>query len=105
MHLWHMRLVESFVSVTGHYVKEKPTVERFAETLLIMWETLVRINGDRNSMKRPKLGKQASTVTIGTPIIINEQWEQYRQNRRSAKQTVENLTEELQTTLSAMITP
>jgi hypothetical protein len=103
MHLWHMRLVESFVSVTGHYVREKPTVERFAETLLITWETLVRINGDRNSMKRPQLGHQASTVSIGTPIIINDRWDQYQQNRRSAKQAVENLTEELQTALSGMI--
>jgi hypothetical protein len=35
LRMWHMRLVESFVAVTGQYVREKPTVERFAETLLL----------------------------------------------------------------------
>ena len=36
--MWHMRLVESFVAVSGNYIREKPTVERFAETTLILWE-------------------------------------------------------------------
>ncbi|WP_071599813.1 hypothetical protein [Mastigocladopsis repens] len=34
LRMWHMRLVESFVAVTGNYVHEKPTAERFAETTL-----------------------------------------------------------------------
>ncbi|MGL5032926.1 MAG: 1-acyl-sn-glycerol-3-phosphate acyltransferase, partial [Microcystaceae cyanobacterium] len=28
LRMWHMRIVETFVAVTGHYVKEKPRVER-----------------------------------------------------------------------------
>jgi 1-acyl-sn-glycerol-3-phosphate acyltransferase len=103
MHLWHMRLVESFVSVTGHYVQEKPTMDRFGETLLIIWETLVRIQGDRNSMQRPKLGPQTALVTIGEPINVSDRWAQYQESRRSAKQSVEQLTQDLQVALEGMI--
>jgi len=38
LRMLHMRLVESFVAVTGTYVLEKPTVERFAETALLMFD-------------------------------------------------------------------
>ena len=34
--MWHMRLVESFVAVTGSYVLEKPTIERFAALLYLV---------------------------------------------------------------------
>jgi 1-acyl-sn-glycerol-3-phosphate acyltransferase len=101
--LWHMRLVESFVSVTGHYVREKPTAERFAEVLLITWETIGRIQGDRNSMQRPRLGKQSALVTVGEAIIVNDRFNDYQVNRRSAKQAVENLTQDLQVALEGMI--
>jgi hypothetical protein len=103
MHLWHMRLVESFVSVTGHYVQEKPTMDRFGETLLIIWETLVRIQSDRNSMQRPRLGSQTALVTIGEPINVSDRWSQYQESRRSAKQAVEQLTQDLQMALECMI--
>jgi hypothetical protein len=36
LRMWHMRLVESFVAVSGKYVKEKPSCERFAETTINM---------------------------------------------------------------------
>ncbi|WLT37164.1 hypothetical protein NON20_14320 [Synechocystis sp. B12] len=45
LRMWHMRLVENFVAVTGHYVKEKPTVERFADTLLLLWNVITRMKG------------------------------------------------------------
>ena len=38
LRMWHMRLVENFVAVTGQYVKQRPTAERFAETLMIVRE-------------------------------------------------------------------
>ncbi|MFM2429625.1 MAG: hypothetical protein RLZZ511_838 [Cyanobacteriota bacterium] len=103
LHLWHMRLVESFVSVTGSYVREKPTLERFAETLLITWETVVRIGGERNSLKRPRLGPQTARVTIGQPIDLTDRYASYQTNRRQAKQAVESLTQDLQTALESMI--
>jgi 1-acyl-sn-glycerol-3-phosphate acyltransferase len=103
LHLWHMRLVESFVSVTGSYVREKPTLERFAETLLITWETVVRIAGERNSLKRPRIGAQTARVTIGQPIDLIDRYADYQTNRRQAKQAVEQLTQDLQTALEGMI--
>ncbi|MBE9028512.1 1-acyl-sn-glycerol-3-phosphate acyltransferase [filamentous cyanobacterium LEGE 11480] len=103
MHLWHMRLVERFVSVTGSYVREKPTIERFAETMSITWETVARLGGESSSLKRPKIGQQTATVTIGDPIIVSDRLAQYQTNRRQAKQSVETLTQELQTILEDMI--
>jgi hypothetical protein len=100
--MWHMRLVESFVAVTGSYVLEKPTVERFAETVLIMWDTIVRIKGD-NPFQRPQLGKQQVQLTVGEPISVSERWETYQSSRRNAKQAVADLTQDLQTSLQSMI--
>jgi hypothetical protein len=103
MHLWHMRLVESFVSVTGSYVREKPTIDRFAETLLITWETMVRLGGDRSSLKRPRIGAQTARITIGDPIVLTDRYAHYQTNRRQAKQAVEDLTQDLQQALEGMI--
>jgi hypothetical protein len=102
LRLWHMRLVESFVAVTGKYVLEKPTVERFAETLLLMWDMITRIKGG-NPFKRPKLGSQCAYITIGEPISVSDRWATYQTNRRAAKQAVADLTQDLQTALEQMI--
>ena len=102
LRVWHMRLVESFVAVTGQYVREKPTAERFAETLLLTWETIERIKGN-NTFPRPTLGKQIAHITIGKPISVSDRWQAYQGNRRNAKQEVERLTQDLQTALEAMI--
>jgi len=53
-----MRLVESFVAVTGTYVLE-PTFERFAETALLMFDMLARIKGDKLP-HRPRLGQMGA---------------------------------------------
>jgi 1-acyl-sn-glycerol-3-phosphate acyltransferase len=102
LRLWHMRLVESFVAVTGKYVVEKPTVDRFAETLLLISDMTTRIKGG-NPFNRPKLGKQCAHVTIGTPIALSDRWESYQSNRRAAKQAVADLTQDLQTALQNLI--
>ncbi len=103
MHLWHMRLVESFISVTGSYVRAKPTIDRFAETLLITWETMVRLGGNRSSLKRPRIGAQTARITIGDPIDLTDRVASYQTHRRQAKQAVADLTQELQTVLEGMI--
>ncbi len=102
LRMWHMRLVESFVEVTGGYVLEKPTVERFAETTLLMWDMITRIKGG-NPFQRPRLGKQWVQMTVGEPISVSNRWEVYQGNRRSAKLAVADLTHNLQTALEAMI--
>lgn len=100
LRLWHMRLVETFVSVTGRYILEKPTVERFAEVLLLLWDVITRIKG-KVPFPRPHLGPQRVQMTIGKPLSVSDRWDAYRTNRRQA---VETLTQDLQTALEAMIT-
>ncbi len=103
LRLWHMRLVEGFVAVTGKYVQEKMTVERFAETLLLTWEMVQKIAVDRPGLERPRLGKKRGLVTIGTPIVVSDRFGDYSRDRRSAKQAVTQLTQDLQTALQEMI--
>lgn len=98
---WHMRLVESFVAVTGQYVLERPTVERFAETTLLMWDMVARIKG-QNPFNRPKLGPQTALLTIGEPVSVSARWEMYSRDRRSARQAVSELTQDLQIALEQM---
>jgi len=102
LRMWHMRLVESFVAVTGKYVQEKFTVERFAETTLLMWDTITRINGG-NPFRRPRLGKQWVQMTVGQPISVSDRWEVYQADRRSARLAVADLTHDLQEALASMI--
>lgn len=102
LHLRHMRLVESFVAVSGHYVKDSPTFERFAETTLILFDLVERIKGTKVP-KRPQLGRRQAVVTLGEPINISDRWADYAQSRRSAKVAVETLTTDLQKALESLI--
>jgi hypothetical protein len=99
--LWHMRLVESFVAVSGRYVRDRPSQERFADTLLILWDTLCRLKGG-NPERRPQLGPRRALVTIGAPLTMEPWLEAYRSQRRAA---VADLTTELQHRLEALIVP
>lgn len=97
----HMRLVESFVAVTESYVKEKPTVERFAETALILFDAIARLKGEKNP-RRPRLGWRVSTVTVGEPIALSDRWPTYEQNRRAARGAIADLTQDLQMALEKL---
>ncbi|WOD41962.1 1-acyl-sn-glycerol-3-phosphate acyltransferase [Nodosilinea sp. E11] len=101
LRMWHMRLVESFVAVTGQYVRQRPSAERFAETVMILRDTVCLIQG-QNPFPRPKLGRQQAQVTVGEPIWVSDRWPDYKANR---KQAVAQLTADLQTALEAMIIP
>jgi hypothetical protein len=100
LRMWHMRLVEGFVAVTGQYVSQKPTVERFAETLLLVRDTITLIKGE-SPFPRPQLGPQVAQMAVGTPISVSDRWGDYRQGRRQA---VADLTETLQASLQGLIT-
>ena len=102
LRMWHMRLVESFVAVTGKYVREKPTAERFAETILILWNMVTRIKGG-NPFKRPKLGKQRAKITIGEPLSISDRFEDYKKNRKAARIAVGDFTNDLQKVMEELI--
>jgi len=99
--LWHMRLVESFVAVSGRYVKDHPSQERFADTLLILWETMGRIKGS-NPARRPRLGPRRAVVRIGEPLAIAPRLAAYRADRRAG---VAALTAELRNSLEGLIVP
>ena len=97
--MWHMRLVESFVAVTGNYIRENPSFNRFAETTLLVWATMNRMKGHQNT-KLPHLGKQTAQITVGNPIGVSQRWEAYQSNRRGA---VTSLTTDLHLSLEQMI--
>lgn len=102
LRLLHMRMVENFVAVSGSYVRDNPTAERFADTLLQIWYAIQQIKGDFVT-KRPSLGSKIAKITIGEPISINQKWESYSSNRKMAKQAVLDITQTLQTALENMI--
>jgi len=99
--LWHMRMAEAFVAVSGHYLKESPSQERFADTLLLLWDTQCRIRGG-DPGQRPRLGRRRARVRIAPPIAVQELLPGYRAERRAA---VAALTADLQTTLQGLIVP
>ena len=99
LRMWNMRIVESFVAVTGKYVKERVTPERFAETTLLLWDMINKIKSS-NTWQRPRLGEQRVNVTIGTPIAVYDRWSDYQNSRR---QTVAKLTSDLYNDLSQLI--
>ena len=102
LRMLHMRLVESFVAVTGTYIQEKPSFTRLAETSLILFDAIARIKGTKNP-RRPRLGWRKSTVTIGEAINISDRFSTYQKNRQGAKQAVDRLTQDLYQALTAMI--
>jgi hypothetical protein len=99
LRLWHMRIAETFVSVTGRYVFEQPTVDRFAETALLLWDMVTRIKG-KVPFPRLQIGSQRVQLMVGEPIGVSDRWEPYQTNRRQA---VAELTQDLQAALERMI--
>jgi len=102
LRMWHMRLVETFVAVTGHYVHEKPTAERFAETALLLWDMATRIKGS-NPFGRPQLGKQQVEMVVGQPLSVSNRYPTYQSSRHGARQAVADLTQDLQTAMENLI--
>lgn len=102
LRMLHMRLVEYFVAMSATYAKEKPSFERLAETSLILFDAIARIKGNK-SPRRPQLGLRKSTLTVGEPISVSDRLSVYQQSRQGAKQSVTQLTQDLQTALEEMI--
>ncbi|MGB3402021.1 MAG: 1-acyl-sn-glycerol-3-phosphate acyltransferase [Microcoleaceae cyanobacterium] len=100
--LKHMRLVESFVAVTGDYIKEKQTVERFAETLLILFDLVERIKGKKNP-RRPQLGKRRVKIIVGNAISVSDKCSEYQSNSPQTKPAVKNLKNEIEAALNQLV--
>jgi hypothetical protein len=98
LRLWHMRLVETFVSVTGYYVAENLSAERFADTIILLWTMVAKLKGSK--VKTPYLGQKKVKLTAMPPFLIADYWEQYQTNRRQA---VADLTQNLQQALEETV--
>ncbi len=99
--MWHMRIVENFVAVTGKYVQENPTPDRFAETISLLSKTVSRLKGI-DVISPPSLGKRRAKITIGIPILVNDLYPAYLENKQGARKSVSELTQRLQHDLEAM---
>ncbi len=98
----HMRIVERLSSVSGHYILQKPSVDRFAEIILIVWKIVEHLKGG-NPHNPPNLGLKTLMISVGKPLSVTERWPTYKKDRRHARQEVNNLTQELQTSLEQLI--
>ena len=98
LRMWHMRLVESFVAVTGRYVKEHPSADRFAETALLLRDMIDKIKGE--PVSQLQLGPQRAISTIGEPIVVSERYAEYQKKRRRA---IATLTKDLQASMESLI--
>lgn len=98
----HMRIAESFVAVTANYILEKPTPERFAETILLIFDMLSRIQNS-TLPGRPRLGLKQAMISVGKPINVNEKWENCQGNKQALRTGVSELTQDLQKMLEELI--
>ncbi|MEH2078933.1 MAG: 1-acyl-sn-glycerol-3-phosphate acyltransferase [Nostoc sp.] len=98
----HMRIVESFVAVTATYIQEQPTADRFAETALLVFDMLSRIQ-DTTLPGRPRLGLRQTQITVGEPISVTERFRNCQGDRQASRQAVSDLTQDLQIALEKMI--
>jgi hypothetical protein len=98
----HMRIAESFVAVTANYILEKPTPERFAETILLIFDMLSRIQNS-TLPGRPRLGLKQAMISVGKPINVNEKWENYQGNKQALRTGVSELTQDLHKMLEELI--
>jgi hypothetical protein len=67
---------------------------------LLMFDAMARIRGDKLP-QRPFLGMRQVRVTVTEPISISDRWDSYQADRRSAKQAIEDLTEDIRRSLSS----
>ena len=98
LRMWHMRLIESFVAVTGCYVKEHPSVDRFAETVLLLRDMVAKLKGELSG--RSQLGWQKAIVTVGRPMDVGMRLGDYQQKRRGA---IAQFTADLQSEMASLI--
>lgn len=102
LRMWHLQIVKSLVAVTSTYLKDKPTIERFGEIGLLLWD-LVALIQDKNPRQRPIIGERRVEMTIGNSISIGEYWNRYTSSQRESRQVLLDVTQELQRELEQMV--
>ena len=102
LRMWHIRIVENFIAVTDSYVKDRPTLDRFAEITLLLWDLVAQIKGER-SAKPPRIGNRRVQMTICNPLPLSDYWDRYQSGDRQARQATIDLTQELQTSMEGTL--
>jgi hypothetical protein len=77
-------------------------VERFAEMTLLLWDMVNKIKGNI-PLNRPELGKQQVKITVSTPISVSGRYPVYKGSRVAARQSVAELTSDLQQVLEGLV--
>ena len=99
---WHMRIVESFVAVNGHYVKDKPTFERFSDVSFLFFDLISKIKTG-SGQQRPTLGKYKVTLKAGDPILVNPYYYLHKQGRAGTKKAVDEILVVLENKMNSLI--
>ena len=82
----------NFISITDGYVAEEPSQERFLDVIL----RLEREVFGRSEMRGPRI----ASVRVGKPINLRECYDTYRTKKR---ETVEQITHELETSVQGLV--
>lgn len=98
LHLWHVKIVENLIAVSGHYVRDKPTVERFAEMTMLVSGLVDYLLG--REPRRLFFGERRVIFSMGEPIQVRQFEAEYKSSRRTA---VTALTQTLAERLQAML--
>lgn len=85
-----MRLAETFVAVSGSYVRERPSLERFQETTLLLCDAVARVLGG-GPEGRPRQGARRVRITVGAPLSVREYREGAGDGRRGRQAVIEAL--------------
>ncbi len=102
--LRHMRLAERFTSVTGSYVREQLSIDRFAEVVLILWRTFDWLEGKQANVNR-LVGPRQVRLSVGEPIDLLLYWSEYRRDRQGARQAVKAVMAAIRVQFEALIVP
>ena len=84
--------VLGFVGVSGTYIEERPTVERFLDVLSRLEREVLR--------KDKRFAPQRAVLMVGEPVDISGQYAQYKQARRA---TVRELTLSLESAVRGLL--
>ncbi|WNC87122.1 1-acyl-sn-glycerol-3-phosphate acyltransferase [Thermosynechococcus sp. QKsg1] len=102
--LRHMRLAERFTSITGSYIREKFTIDRFADVALILWRTFDWLEGKSPNVNR-LVGLRQVRLSVGDPLNLESYWPLYRRDRQGARQAVKEVTDQIRQQFEALIVP
>jgi hypothetical protein len=78
------------VAVSGTYVQERPTLERFQETTLLLHDALARVRGG-GPCGRPRLGPRRVRISVGEALSVRKVREGYGAGRSGRQRAIEAL--------------